>query len=98
MTVAELVVKLSAQGGDEVKRKLNDTEKELKKTGAAAKDAKKPFDDFEIAGINVTNALSNVGKAYASLSPAMAAGIGIAGAGVSDIPLLEGGYENEILD
>ena len=82
MTVAELVVKLSAQGGDEVKRKLNDTEKELKKTGAAAKDAKKPFDDFEIAGINVSNALSNVGKAYASLSPAMAAGIGIAGAGV----------------
>ena len=82
MTVAELVVKLSAQGGDEVKRKLNDTEKELKKTGAAAKDAKKPFDDFEIAGINVSNALSTVGKAYASLSPAMAAGIGIAGAGV----------------
>jgi len=31
MTVAELIVKLSAVGGDEVKRKLNETEKDLRK-------------------------------------------------------------------
>lgn len=81
MTVAELIVKLSAQGGDEVKRKLNETEKDLKKTGKAAEETKKPFDDLEIAGINVANALSNVGKAYASITPQMAVFIGAAGAG-----------------
>lgn len=81
MTVAELIVKLSAQGGDEVKRKLNETEKDLKKTGKAAEETKKPFQDLEIAGINVANALSNVGKAYASVTPIMATFIGAASAG-----------------
>lgn len=81
MTVAELIVKLSAQGGDEVKRKLNETEKDLKKTAKAAEETKKPFGNLEIAGINVANALSNVGKAYASITPQMAVFIGAAGAG-----------------
>jgi len=82
MTVAELVVKLSAQGGDEVKRKLNETEKDLQKTGKAAQEAKKPFDDFQLAGINVGNALANVGKAFAGMTPAMGAFIGVAAGGV----------------
>ena len=81
MTVAELIVKLSAQGGDEVKRKLNETEKDLKKTAKAAEENKKPFDDLEIAGVNVANALKNVGKAYAAVTPYMATFIGAASAG-----------------
>ena len=82
MTVAELVVKLSAQGGEEVKRTLNETEKDLQKTGKAAHEAKKPFDDFQLAGINVGNALANVGKAFAGMTPAMGAFIGVAAGGV----------------
>ena len=83
MTVAELIVKLSAQGGDEVKRKLNETEKDLKKTAKAAEETKKPFQDLEIAGVNVSNAIANIGKAYASMSPAMATFIGAAAAGTA---------------
>jgi hypothetical protein len=81
MTVAELIVKLSAVGGDEVKRKLNETEKDLKKTAKAAEETKKPFEDLEIAGINVSTAIKNAGKAFASITPEMAmigGGIGIA--------------------
>ena len=83
MTVAELIVKLSAQGGDEVKRKLNETEKDLKKTAKSAEETKKPFQDLEIAGVNVSNAIANIGKAYASMSPAMATFIGAAAAGTA---------------
>jgi len=72
MTVAELIVKLSAVGGDEVKRKLNETEKDLKKTAKAAEETKKPFEDLEIAGINVSTAIKNAGKAFASITPEMA--------------------------
>lgn len=71
MTVAELIVKLSAQGGDEVKRKLNETEKDLKKTAKAAEETKKPFQDLEIAGINVSTAMKNAGKMLASVTPEM---------------------------
>lgn len=83
MTVAELIVKLSAQGGDEVKRKLNETEKDLKKTAKAAEETKKPFQDLEIAGLNVGNALSKIGTSFAGMSPAMATFIGAAGAGAA---------------
>ena len=79
MTVAELIVKLSAVGGDEVKRKLNETEKDLKKTGKAAEETKKPFDDLSIAGVNVSTAMKNAGKAFASITPEMAVVIGTAG-------------------
>jgi hypothetical protein len=81
MTVAELIVKLSAVGGDEVKRKLNETEKDLKKTGKAAKEPKTAFEQLEYAGINVANALKNVGKWYSAITPQVATFIGAAGAG-----------------
>lgn len=72
MTVAELIVKLTAQGGDEVKRKLNETEKDLKKTAKAAEETKKPFQDLEIAGVNVGNAMKNAGMMIGSITPEMA--------------------------
>lgn len=71
MKVSELVVMLSAKGGDQVRRELNSIDKSLDKTAKSADKTKSSFDDVNISGYNLGSAMKLIQGSISSLGPEM---------------------------
>jgi len=79
MTIAKLIVKLAAVGGDQVKAELKGTKAEVKDTATAMTVLKDQVNEVQIGGKGLVDVYSGVSATFARMGTTLGAAAGLAG-------------------
>jgi hypothetical protein len=79
MTIAKLIVRLAAIGGEQVKAELKDTKKEVKDTATAMTVLKDQVNEVQIGGKGLVDIYTGVSATFARMGATLGAAAGLAG-------------------